>query len=327
MHVERHFRAMGSDAHLIVEGGHPGLAERAMDRVNQLERRWSRFLLDSEITRLNRDAGAFVAVGPDTILLIERALEAWRLTGGNFDLTVLGAMVRAGYHRSFELLGAHPEPGQSPLGLAAEHVTIDGNRVRLPTGTGFDPGGIGKGLAADLVCAELLAAGAEGACINLGGDVRVAGTAPDGGAWTIAVEHPWSVRPLTFVGLLDGAVATSTTLRRRWRTGGEIRHHLIDPQTGLPSASDVALATIIAAEAWMAEVVAKAVLLAGATHPFDLIDGTGVEGLIVDGKGRVIGSQGVDRYLGGAGLPEVVIGADSSADLSSVPDSRPSIPA
>jgi thiamine biosynthesis lipoprotein len=318
---------MGSDAHLLVVGGPPCLADAAMARIDELERRWSRFLDGSEVSRLNREAGHFVAVSPDTILLIERGVAAWRFSGGNFDPTVLGAVVRAGYDRSFELLGREPGPGRSPLGRGAEHVTIDGDRVRLPAGTGFDPGGIGKGLAADLVCRRLLEVGAVGACVNLGGDVRVAGEAPTGVGWTIAIEHPWSPTPLTLVGLLDGAVATSTTLRRRWQAGGQVRHHLIDPQTGQPSESDVNLATIVAGEAWLAEVLAKAVLLAGSQHPFDLIDDTGVEGLIVDEKGRVVASPGMDRYLGGAHLPERVIGADSSPDLSVLPVSQPTISA
>ncbi len=317
---------MGSDAHLLVVGGVPHLADRAMARIEELERRWSRFLDDSEISRLNREAGDFVAVSCDTILLIERAIDAWRLTGGNFDPTVLGAVVRAGYDRSFELLGAGAASGHSVLGLGAEQVTIDGDRVRLPAGTGFDPGGIGKGLAADLVCRDLLDSGATGVCVNLGGDVRVAGEAPGGPGWTVAIEHPWARTPLTLVGLFDGAVATSTTLRRRWRVDGHARHHLIDPQTGQPSESDVALASIIASDAWMAEVLAKAVLLAGSAHPFDLIEGTGVEGLVVDENGRVTPSDGLGRYLGGAGLPRRIVGADSSAGLSLDPGSKTTLP-
>jgi thiamine biosynthesis lipoprotein len=318
---------MGSDAHLLVVGGPPGLCDTAMARIDELEQRWSRFLDDSEISQLNRKAGHFVPVSPDTVLLIERGIDAWRFSGGNFDPTVLGAIVRAGYDRSFELLGPEPAFGRSRLGFGAEHVAIDGDRVRLPAGTGFDPGGIGKGLAADLVCRELLEAGAAGACVNLGGDVRVAGQAPSGDGWTIAVEHPWSSGPLTLVGLFDGAVATSTTLRRRWHAGGQARHHLIDPQTGQPSESDIALATIVAGDAWLAEVLAKAVLLSGSAHPFDLIEGTGIEGLVVDEKGRVAGSPGLDHYLGGAHLPARVIGADSSTHLSLLPVSQPTISA
>src|SRR5204862_328066 len=82
---------------------------------------------------------------------------------------------------------------------------VDGREVRLPAGTGFDPGGIGKGLAADMVVAETMAAGAAGVCVNLGGDLRVTGLDPTDAAWTVAVEYPLAARPLAYVGLRDGA--------------------------------------------------------------------------------------------------------------------------
>src|SRR5207245_497499 len=110
-----------------------------------------------------------------------------------------------------EQLGSTPAAGQSDLGPGAEDIEVTDNMVRLPPGVGFDPGGIGKGLAADIVTDELMQAGADGACANLGGDVRVRGAGPTGAAWTVSVEHPWSERSIIHLGLADGAVATSTT--------------------------------------------------------------------------------------------------------------------
>jgi FAD:protein FMN transferase len=199
--------------------------------------------------------------------------------------------------------GSTTSPGRNPLGLGAADIRVEGSTVRLPEGTGFDPGGIGKGLAADLVVDEILDAGAEGVCVNLGGDVRVAGIAPDGGAWTVAVEHPWSEEPLAHLGVAAGAVATSTTLRRRWVVDGTPRHHLIDPRSGLPSATDVNLATVVAAEAWVAEALAKSVLLRGSAHPFDVVDGTAAQALAVDDVGGVHASDGLGAFLGDRTLP------------------------
>jgi FAD:protein FMN transferase len=142
----------------------------------------------------------------------------------------------------------------------------------LPAGTGFDPGGIGKGLAADIVLAELLELGVDGACVNLGGDLRVAGTGPRSPAWTVAIDHPHEPRPLALVGLRAGAVATSTTLLRRWDVDGRSANHVIDPATGLSTETDVALVAVIAGEAWMAEVLATACLLRGTGRVFDLLD-------------------------------------------------------
>jgi thiamine biosynthesis lipoprotein len=293
---------MGSEAHVVVVGGSPGLIASAVRRIDDLERLWSRFLEDSEVSEMNRRAGQPVQVSAETAMLVERALDAWRLSAGSFDPTVLGAVVSAGYDRSFDLLATGGEPpsflpGPPPAGAAG--IEIEGRTVRLPSGAGFDPGGIGKGLAADLVAEEVIAGGAEGVCVNLGGDVRLSGAAPAGAAWTVAVEHPWSTAPIARLGLVDGAVATSTTLRRRWRAGGVTRHHLIDPLSGLPSDTDLNLATVVTARAWAAEVLAKAVLLRGSNHPFDALDGTGAQGLVVDDRGRVGTTPGLREFLGG----------------------------
>ena len=143
---------MGSDAHVIVVGGPASLALEAEHRIADLERRWSRFDGRSEVSALTRQAGSPVVVSPETRELVERAVGAWRLTGGLFDPTVLGALVRAGYDRSFDELGPTPNEHPSALTTGAAAIEIVANTVRLPARTGFDPGGIGKGLAADIVC-------------------------------------------------------------------------------------------------------------------------------------------------------------------------------
>ena len=152
---------MGSDAHLIVVGGAVGLIDDAQRRIDQLEQRWSRFIDGSEICELNRRAGQDVRVSNDTAVLVTRAIEAWRLTGGGFDPTVLGAVLRAGYDVSFESITPDRLQPNSSLIIGCTDISVDGRTVRLPAGTGFDPGGIGKGLAADIVIGELVAAGAH----------------------------------------------------------------------------------------------------------------------------------------------------------------------
>jgi thiamine biosynthesis lipoprotein len=292
---------MGSDAHVIVVDGPPDALETARARIEQLERLWSRFLPDSEVSDLNRHPGEAREVSDETRLLIAKAVEAWAASGGAFDPTVLGSLVAAGYDRSFELIDDETSSPavDLPTSLAlvgCTDIELDGTSVKLPAGTGFDPGGIGKGLAADLVVEELRALGAAGACVNLGGDLRVSGEGPHGGPWIIDIEAPGREVRLARVSLTEGAVATSTTLRRRWGPGGE-RHHLIDVTTGEPSATDLELATVVAGAAWLAEVHAKTVLLRGAPHQFDLVDGTGPEALSVDRHGYVCRTPGMAGFL------------------------------
>ena len=102
---ERIIEVMGTTAHLVVTDGNATLAERAVERLHELEARWSRFRPDSEISRLNARPGMPVVVSAETYALVERAVEGAAMTGGLFDPTLLPELRDAGYDRSFELIG------------------------------------------------------------------------------------------------------------------------------------------------------------------------------------------------------------------------------
>jgi thiamine biosynthesis lipoprotein len=151
----------------------------------------------------------------------------------------------------------------------------------------LDLGGIGKGYAADRIVAALIEAGATGVCVDLGGDVRVAGDGPFDGAWTVEFRDDTLAARYGAIRLASGAVATSTTRLRRWTRGGETRHHLLDPATGRASTSGVASVTVVGADAWWAEVLAKAALLAGPAAGVATLTAEGVDGVLVTDDGEV----------------------------------------
>jgi len=299
---------MGSDAHLIVVGGDNDVMTRGINRVEELESRWSRFRADSEVTALNESAGHPVPVSADTRLLAARAIEAWRLTGGSFDPTLLDDLLRAGYDRSFEDLRDDCDAREVFARRRTAHasgctdILVDDCTVTVPAGLAFDAGGIGKGLAADLVATELIATGITGICVNIGGDLRVVGDSPDGFGWTLAIEHPLSETPIALIGLAAGAIATSSVLRRVWTRNGQVRHHLIDPATGEPAQSDLALASVVTGEAWQAEVLAKAALLRGRARAFDLLDRSAAA-LVVDHDGYVASTETMSAFVGDCPIP------------------------
>ena len=110
------------------------------------------------------------------------------------------------------------------------------------------------------MAAGLLARGATGAMVNIGGDVRVTGSPSDSEAWRVEIEDPRTAQICAYVELLDGGVATSTTLRRRWLRGHTTVHHLIDPRTGDNSPSDlspVVGVTVVAGSAGWADALSK----------------------------------------------------------------------
>lgn len=288
----RCFRVMASEAEVLVVGAEPPLADRAVDRLAELEQRWSRFLEHSDITILNRAQGRAVSVDPSTILAVEAIVEAWHRTGGRFDPTVLPALVAHGYRHSVGVGGALAPAVPGRVIGAPDGIVIDrrAGTITLPPEVAIDLGGIGKGMAADLVVAELLAAGAAGALVNVGGDLRVAGEPPPGAdAWYVAVADPRRPgTPLATLGLLDGGIATSGTDVRRWfGADGAPRHHLIDPATGAPATTNVSTATVVAGDAATAEAFATAVVVAGVGEGFRLLDRAGLAGLAVTTDGRV----------------------------------------
>ncbi len=293
---------MGSDVQVVVVGGPPSLPGVAWRLVEDLEARWSRFRPDSEVSRLNDQAGRPVRVSGETLRLLELAVEGARVTGGRYDPTVLGAVIRAGYDRSFELLSERTTGTDSDLGDGYDRILVDPatSTVTLPRGVGFDPGGIGKGLAADLVCEELGALGASGCCVNMGGDLRVEGLPPRGESWTVDVEHPQRRQPAAVLGLRGGAVATSTRARRVWgpSAAGRRLHHLIDPSTGRPSESGLLSATVVAARGWQAEVLAKGAFVAGLQEGLALLRETGTAGVLIDDGGAVHRSTGLHAFTG-----------------------------
>jgi FAD:protein FMN transferase len=268
MEAERYFPVMGTTAHILVLGaGAPSLLEWGVSRLGELERKWSRFIPSSEISRANAVAGSHVVVSPETLLLVQRAVEGWSATGGSFDPTVLPAVVNAGYDRDFASVAAAAaslRPAEAERSPGCDGIVCDARigTITLPRGVTFDPGGIGKGLAADLVSEELIERGAHGALVNVGGDLRVRGEPPNGASWDVALDHPG--RPgleMLRVGLLDGAVATTSRARRTWQTAVGPAHHLIDPGTGRPAASRHLAVSVVATDSWWAEVVAKAIFV------------------------------------------------------------------
>ncbi len=301
------FACMGSTARLLVLGGPGDLPDRARLRLAGLEARWSRFVPTSELCRLNAAAGAPVVVSADTFSVIELALSAWHATAGRFDPTVLDALEAAGYDRSFdEIDGALPHGSSSGArlfstatpGCAAIELDRLVSAVRLAPGLRLDLGGIGKGRAADLLAAELLEAGADGVCVNLGGDVRVEGTPPEPAGWRVDVDPTLTdgCEPARAFRLGAGGVATSTRARRAWTRAGVRQHHLIDPVTSRPAWNGLATVTVLAHSTAWAEILAKSAFVAGSAAAAELLGAHRVTGLLVHDDGRVEELPGLDAF-------------------------------
>ncbi|MEO6063347.1 MAG: FAD:protein FMN transferase [Thermoflexales bacterium] len=287
MWLDRSFRVMNTGIAAWLQTDDTRRGNRALDAVERffLEAEWrlSRFRSDSEISTLNRER----RIQPSRMLLdlLRRADAMRRASEGVFNALSGASVIAAGYDRTFDEIGpgttlrlplAAPPPPTHALSLAFH---ADG-AVSLPEGALLDLGGIAKGWAADRSATFLGRLGP--ACVDAGGDIRVAGAWPDGAGFTIDVEDPF--RPesaLQILSLSGGGVATSGIGRRWWRAGGEMRHHLIDPRTGQPADNDLLSVTVQADTTVEAEVAAKTAFILGEAAGRDWLAARGMAAVFV----------------------------------------------
>ena len=289
--------ALGCWVHLVVTDRAALDAARSMLAADlaDLDAACSRFRADSELAALDRAQGRPVRLSPLLANAVAVALRAAELTDGDVDPTVGEAIVAAGYDRDFSLV----PPDGPPLNLVVKavpgwrHVRLDPatRTLAMPAGIRLDLGATAKAWAADRAAARIAAELGAGVLVGLGGDIAVAGQAPPGG-WRIRVQdvtgRPEDVPegPATVVAITSGGLATSSTTARRWRRGGNVLHHILDPRTGLPPAPVWRTISVTAATCADANAASTAAIIRGSQAP-GWLAATGLPARLVDVSGRV----------------------------------------
>ncbi|NMF01330.1 FAD:protein FMN transferase [Aneurinibacillus aneurinilyticus] len=263
------FQAMNTEFSTI------GLTQSARKEIEWLiriiEARLSRFLSDSELSRLNRSAGKPVSVSAPLYEVLEQAHAYYCETDGFFN-PYLGAVVSGlGYNQSFETLSTtsrtiiptkvkHRSKCTNPLMLDRVKQT-----VRLHPDVLLDLGGIAKGWSARFGSSYLIKKGVQSGLIDAGGDIAVWGT-NQGAPWGISIADPFCPNKdlASFWLRHDTGVATSNCIKRSWLlSDGSRAHHIIDPRTFNSAVSDLVQVTVLAPDVLTADVYAKAMLILG----------------------------------------------------------------
>lgn len=289
-------------------------AREAVRQISLLQQRWSVFHPSSEIHAIAEAAGDHPAdIHPDTLRLLQRALELGKLSCGCFDITS-GAVNRL--WRAAVENGAPPQPAQ----IAERVQLVNWKELRLDperpsaylprAGQQLDLGGIGKGFAADRARDIYLRFGIRHGFINLGGNVLTFGGKPDGAAWKVGIRAPASVPCMDqsrggrgpalmgHVEVRDTAVVTSGNYEHCFEHEGRRYHHIIDPRTGYPADTDAVSVTITAPSATDADALATAVLVMGSSGGIDLINSLpGAEGVLISPDGSLHLSRGMGKLL------------------------------
>lgn len=298
------FRSIGSEIRLLIDpSDDPALpapelaAETVREFIERFDRTLSRFREDSELTTFNADPRQTVPASGLLRTLVRAGLWAAEKTDGLVDPTLQAEIERAGYTES--RAGAEglsigeilEEAGPRIAASASEsrkyeaiEVDDEAGTIFRPPGLSIDPGGIGKGLAADMAAGLL--EGFPRYLVSCGGDIRVGGEKAAEDPFEVFVENPVSGRKPHFFRLGSGGIATSGTTARSWRNAdGKVAHHLLDPSSGRPSRTGLISCTALAPSALEAEVLAKQALLSGPNQARRILGNHG--GILVHEDGRV----------------------------------------
>jgi thiamine biosynthesis lipoprotein len=278
------FRAMGTHmlACLDVDSDQaPEVLAQVSAWFEAWEQALSRFRLDSELSRLNRSNGRPTPVSETFWQVFQAALDAEAWTDGLVTPTIADSLREIGYDRDFDLLAGVRLPTHLPTLTAVRPLSAvewdEAERtISLPEGIRLDFGGVAKGWAAHQAMLRLSEYGP--ALMNAGGDVASSGPLLNGGSWE--------------------AVATSGTDHRRWQQGNFLRHHIIDPHTGLPAQTDVLSATVVAPTVLEAEAAAKSALIRGGLAGMAWLDADpSLAGFIVLEDGQGLYNERLKKYL------------------------------
>lgn len=275
--------------------------QAARDAVNRLDGLLSRTDPDSQISQLNAHAGdgTAVEVDGDVAELLTFAQSVSRQLPGDFDITIAPVMDAWG----FTTEERHVPTAEA---LSAALALVDSSRLEvdqaastarlLQAGMEVDLGAVAKGFAAGEAEEALREAGVERATLDLGGNVTVIGTRPDGDPWRVAVKDPQNTDSyLCVLGLEDVTLSTSGGYERYFEEGGVRYHHIIDPKTGYPADSGLLSVTVVTANHVLADALSTALFVAGPEEALDFWRGRDDFELVLctDG-GHIIVTEGLE---------------------------------
>jgi thiamine biosynthesis lipoprotein len=262
----------------LYQGGTAQLYDKIFSRFREIEGTMSSHLADTEVGRINQNAGITpVQAGRDLITVLSAALRYAELSGGAFDPTV-GPLVKLwGIGTENARI---PEEGEIRKALDLVNwrdVSIDeeaGTVFLRKPGMGLDLGAIAKGYAADEAAKIIKKAGLSGAVIDLGGNIYALGTKKGGTPWRIAVQDPRNERG-TYIGILEvrqKTVVTSGVYERFLEAGGRRYHHILSTADGYPADTGLLSVTVIADTSIDADALSTALFALGYERGRVLVD-------------------------------------------------------
>ncbi|PAB57235.1 FAD:protein FMN transferase [Anaeromicrobium sediminis] len=274
--------------------------DRAISRINEIEKNMSTNIGESEISSVNKYAGQRrVKVSDDTIYVIKRALEFGKISDGKFDVTILPLIKAWNIGTDKERIPPKEEIEYLIKNIDYKNVEVNDetNEVYLKSKEmGIDLGGIAKGYIGDEVRKIFKEDGIDSAVVSLGGNVTLVGKKIDSSDWKVGVQNPESPRG-SHIGVIQAGetnIVTSGNYERYFEKDGKRYHHILDPESGYPAENGVISTTIITIDGVSADALSTSIYLLGLEEGMKLIESlSNVECIIVTEDRNVYSSSGI----------------------------------
>lgn len=286
--------------------------EAAKKRVQEIEDLMSATSADSELSKINENAGQRpVKVSDDTFYVIKKGIEYGQLTDGAFDISSLPISRLWGIGSENPRLPASEEIATSLKLVDYRSIVLDEQEKTVfleKEGMMIDLGGIAKGYAGDEAMKVLKDYKLEHAMINLGGDIITLGGKADASPWRIGIQNP---RPeednkgQDYIGIFEivtGSIVTSGDYQRYikdiYEKQGIRYHHIFDPETGYPADNGLISVTIKGPTAVDSDALSTSVFIMGVEEGLKLINSLeNVEAMIVTKDKKLYFSQGLEDQV------------------------------
>lgn len=296
--MQQQFFAMDTIMSITAYGkGSDGAVNAAVSKVNELESLLSRTRTGSEVTALYLAAPEQVPLSKDTLRVLTLAQEWCKKTDGAFDVTIAPVVAAWGFGGSGNYQVPSAEKLEKLLAMVdGSSLILTETTAALPAkGMEVDLGGIAKGYAGAQAEQVLRDHGIESALLDLGRNITVIGTKPDGTAWRVAVQDPSdSNGAVGVLSLQDCSAVTSGGYQRYFEQDGVVYHHIIDPRTGYPADSGLISATVVCADSALADLLSTAVFVLGEEDALNLWRAEGgFELILVTDDNRVVVTGGL----------------------------------
>ena len=285
-------------------------ASAALREYHQLFDIYHEYAGIANLCTVNRQAGGEpVTVDQKLIDFLLYARDMYEKTQGKMNV-MLGAVLRL-WHDCREQAAEDPASAHLPdadaLAEAARHTDIgsleidpEKRTVRISDpAASIDVGALGKGYATEMAAQALAAAGADSYVLNIGGNIRIIGTKPDGTGWTTGIRNPKdeSGEFAATLYLANTSCSTSGVYERYFVVDGRRYHHIINPDTLYP-AEYYASITIVTPDSGYADALSTALFCLPIEEGMQLVQALGdAEALWIFPNGEIRYTPGMADYI------------------------------